>query len=269
MIRVGSGPGHYSCSSSRSGCGPSTTCAGPPPRSMNRIKAEGLRTIIKEKRLYTDGVIDRYPKNWSTLKAHKFRIFTKPRGLYFPNWVQEFYTAYGALVPQGKKKATTFKPIDSVVVRGRRVKCDSEDINAVLKCTSNIVDDYKYMIKTKSLETMKRCIDYRVVLMRSGASQWKDGRAAILRIGHLAYSTDRHASRLEATAPGMIDRALTATVTHLSLSIDAFAVRREVCERVQGATREVTALKAAIAEKGREPAEVHEYVDGFWDCGYS
>uniref|UniRef100_M1DP37 Putative plant transposon protein domain-containing protein n=1 Tax=Solanum tuberosum TaxID=4113 RepID=M1DP37_SOLTU len=120
---------------------------GPPPRSLNRQKAEGLKTIIEEKRLSTDGVV--------TLKSHKFQIFTKPQGPYIPYWVREFYSAYRNLVPQGKMKDSTFKPVDFVIVRGKKVKCYSEDINVVLGCTYNFMDDYQSMIKTTTLGDLK------------------------------------------------------------------------------------------------------------------
>uniref|UniRef100_M1DU68 Uncharacterized protein n=1 Tax=Solanum tuberosum TaxID=4113 RepID=M1DU68_SOLTU len=99
---------------------PAPPVQGPPPRLLNRQKAEGLRTILEEKRLSTDGVVDRYPNVWDTFQFHRFEQFTKLCGPYIPTWVREFYTAYSDLVPKGKKKANTFRPVESMVVRGRQ-----------------------------------------------------------------------------------------------------------------------------------------------------
>uniref|UniRef100_M1DJ35 Putative plant transposon protein domain-containing protein n=1 Tax=Solanum tuberosum TaxID=4113 RepID=M1DJ35_SOLTU len=149
---------------------------GPPPRSMNRLKTEGMRTNIEEKRFSTAGVIDRYPEIMSFLRTHKFQLLMKLHGPYIPNWVREFYTTYEALVPQGKKQAAKLKLVHYVVVRERKVKCDSDAINAVLECSTRIEDDCQYKIRTKMLEIMKNQL---APLIFDGTLKWIEVGAPI------------------------------------------------------------------------------------------
>ncbi|WMV41576.1 hypothetical protein MTR67_034961 [Solanum verrucosum] len=81
---------------------------------MNRLKATNMRTILEEKRLSTEGVVDRYPTVWDTLRFHKFEQFTKPQNPYVPTWVKEFYESYAWLLPKGKKKTGSRAPQEFV-----------------------------------------------------------------------------------------------------------------------------------------------------------
>uniref|UniRef100_M1DJR8 Integrase core domain containing protein n=1 Tax=Solanum tuberosum TaxID=4113 RepID=M1DJR8_SOLTU len=54
----------------------------PPPRLLHRLKVDGLWTILEEKMLSTEGLVDRYSAVRDTLYIHRFDQLTKPRGPY-------------------------------------------------------------------------------------------------------------------------------------------------------------------------------------------
>uniref|UniRef100_M1DFU4 Uncharacterized protein n=1 Tax=Solanum tuberosum TaxID=4113 RepID=M1DFU4_SOLTU len=115
----------------------------PPLKSINRLKTEGLRTILEEKRLSMDGVID---------------------------------SAYSALIPHGNKPAAKFKPVDYVVVKGKKVQCDPPAINVVLGCTVTLEDNNQIMIRKMSLEDMK---EWLAPLISYGTPKWLEAGAVI------------------------------------------------------------------------------------------
>ncbi|KAG5610358.1 hypothetical protein H5410_021639 [Solanum commersonii] len=83
-----------------------------------------------------------------------FEIFTRPRGPYIPTWVWEFYTAYGDMVPQGKKKASVFRPVKFVMVQEKTVRCSSYDINNALEKAVGFEHEYQSMITAHTLNDL-------------------------------------------------------------------------------------------------------------------
>uniref|UniRef100_M1DB94 Integrase core domain containing protein n=1 Tax=Solanum tuberosum TaxID=4113 RepID=M1DB94_SOLTU len=85
-------------------------------------------------------------------------------------------SAYSTLIPQGKKPTAKVKPVDYVVVRGKKVHYDFTTINAVLECTTRLEDDYHHKIRTTTLENMKKWL---APLISEGTPKWLEVEAAI------------------------------------------------------------------------------------------
>lgn len=65
----------------------------------------------------------KYPKVQDTMYYHEFEQFMKSRGHYIPPGLGNSTQFMGELVPKNQKKASKFRPLKLVMVRGKEVKC--------------------------------------------------------------------------------------------------------------------------------------------------
>lgn len=82
-------------------------------------------------------------------KFYNFQIFIKPRDIYGPSMVREFYETYGKAIPKRKRKVkVVLEHLDAVEIRGvLQVPCSEIEINDIWRCTYRYENNIEDIIK--------------------------------------------------------------------------------------------------------------------------